>query len=130
MRNAPAAMRAITHTVFFGVVIGLISALGSHYFRSGIFIVNTHVKNNLSQFSLFIGFFISLSIAAYAVYLLQQYGNLKKFDGPADSIYAAHRLDNELDIKAGLLSTLAAFFQLPEVPLWGNMDRLYILGRQ
>ena len=110
MKNAPAAMQAITHTVFFGVVIGLISALGSHYFRSGIFTVNTHVKNTLSQFSLFIGFFISLSIAAYAVYLLQEYGNLKKFDGPADSIYAAHRLDNELDIKAGLLSTLAAFF--------------------
>lgn len=110
MRHAREAMQAITHTVFFGVVIGLISAIGSHYFRVGITTVNKQVNNNLGQFTLFISFFISLSVAAYVVYLLQKYGNLKKFDGPADSIYAAHRLDNELNIKAGLLSTLAAFF--------------------
>ena len=87
MRHARVAMQAITHTVFFGVVIGLISAIGSHYFRVGIATVNTQVYNNLSQFTLFISFFISLSVAAYAVYLLQKYGNLKKFDGPADSVY-------------------------------------------
>ena len=31
MRHAREAMQAITHTVFFGVVIGLVSAIGSHY---------------------------------------------------------------------------------------------------
>ena len=36
MRHAREAMQAITHTVFFGVVIGLVSAIGSHYFRVGI----------------------------------------------------------------------------------------------
>lgn len=110
MRHARAAMQAITHTVFFGVIIGLISAFGSHYFKEGIFTLSGYANKNLSQFNLFLGFFISLSVAAYAVHLLQKYGHLKKFDGPADSIYAAHRLDNELDVKAGLLSTLAAFF--------------------
>ena len=110
MRHARAAMQAITHTVFFGVIIGLISAFGSHYFKEGIFTLSGYVNKNLSQFNLFLGFFISLSVAAYVVHLLQKYGHLKKFDGPADSIYAAHRLDNELDVKAGLLSTLAAFF--------------------
>ena len=29
--------------------------------------------------------------------------------GPADSIFAAHRTDNDLDVRAGLGSTLAAF---------------------
>ena len=110
MRHARAAMQAITHTVFFGVIIGLISAFGSHYFKEGIFTLSGYANKNLSQFNLFLGFFISLSVAAYVVHLLQKYGHLKKFDGPADSIYAAHRLDNELDVKAGLLSTLAAFF--------------------
>ena len=110
MRHARAAMQAITHTVFFGVIIGLISAFGSHYFKEGIFTLSGYVNKNLSQFNLFLGFFISLSVAAYIVHLLQKYGHIKKFDGPADSIYAAHRLDNELDVKAGLLSTLAAFF--------------------
>ena len=110
MRHARAAMQAINHTVFFGVIIGLISAFGSHYFKEGIFTLSSHFNKNLSQFNLFLGFFISLSVAAYIVHLLQKYGHIKKFDGPADSIYAAHRLDNELDVKAGLLSTLAAFF--------------------
>lgn len=110
MRHARAAMQAINHTVFFGVIIGLISAFGSHYFKEGIFTLSSLVNKNLSQFNLFLGFFISLSVAAYIVHLLQKYGHIKKFDGPADSIYAAHRLDNELDVKAGLLSTLAAFF--------------------
>ena len=110
MRHARAAMQAINHTVFFGVIIGLISAFGSHYFKEGIFTFSGHFNKNLSQFNLFLGFFISLSVAAYIVHLLQKYGHIKKFDGPADSIYAAHRLDNELDVKAGLLSTLAAFF--------------------
>ena len=110
MKLALGATHAIIHTVFFGVIIGVISAIGSHYFRSGIATVNSFIDENLSQFTLFIGFFISLSVAAFAVYLLQKYGNLKKFDGPADSIYAAHRLDNELNVKAGILSTLAAFF--------------------
>ena len=53
MRHAREAMQAITHTVFFGVVIGLVSAIGSHYFRVGISTVNKQVNNNLGQFTLF-----------------------------------------------------------------------------
>ncbi|MEK9962053.1 MAG: chloride channel protein, partial [Rhodobiaceae bacterium] len=34
---------------------------------------------------------------------------ISRWHGPADSIYAAHRTDNELDVKAGFGSTLAAF---------------------
>ena len=32
-----------------------------------------------------------------------------RWHGPADSIYAAHRTDNELDVRAGFGSTIAAF---------------------
>ena len=34
---------------------------------------------------------------------------ITRWHGPADSIFAAHRTDNELDVKAGFGSTLAAF---------------------
>ena len=37
---------------------------------------------------------------------------IDRWHGPADSIYAAHRTDNELDLRAGIGSTLAAFISL------------------
>ena len=38
--------------------------------------------------------------------------DIDRWHGPADSIYAAHRTDNELDLRAGIGSTLAAFISL------------------
>ena len=37
------------------------------------------------------------------------YLKLPRWFGPADTIYGAHRPDNELDVKVGLSSTLVAF---------------------
>jgi CIC family chloride channel protein len=37
---------------------------------------------------------------------------IDRWHGPADSIYAAHRTDNELNVRAGIGSTLAAFISL------------------
>ena len=44
-----------------------------------------------------------------AIYILKRTFGIGRWHGPADSIYAAHRTDNELDVKTGLSSTLAAF---------------------
>ena len=38
--------------------------------------------------------------------------DISRWHGPADSIFGAHRLDNEIDVKAGIGSTLAAFISL------------------
>src|SRR6056300_43565 len=52
---------------------------------------------------------IAMLIAAVGIIFIRRMFSITRWHGPADSIYAAHRTDNELDIKAGLGSTLAAF---------------------
>ncbi len=52
---------------------------------------------------------ISLVMAALLILVVRRIFHISRWHGPADSIYAAHRTDNELDIRAGFGSTLAAF---------------------
>ncbi len=51
----------------------------------------------------------SLLTAVCLILLIRRYFSITDWKGPADAIYAAHRSDNELDVKAGFGSTLAAF---------------------
>ena len=51
-------------------------------------------------------FFIIL--AAIAILILRKLFGITKWNGPADSIYAAHQNNDELDIKTGVASTMAA----------------------
>ena len=51
-------------------------------------------------------FFIIL--AAIAILFLRKIFGITKWNGPADSIYAAHQNTDELDIRTGVASTMAA----------------------
>ena len=51
-------------------------------------------------------FFIIL--AAIAILILRKFFGITKWNGPADSIYAAHQNTDELDIRTGVASTMAA----------------------
>src|SRR5210317_2495468 len=53
-----------------------------------------------------------LIVAALLLVLVRRLFRIDRWHGPADSIYAAHRTDNELDLRAGIGSTLAAFISL------------------
>lgn len=53
-----------------------------------------------------------LLAAALFLALVRRLFKLERWHGPADSIYAAHRTDNELDLRAGVGSTAAAFISL------------------
>ena len=53
-----------------------------------------------------------LLAAALFLALVRRLFKLERWHGPADSIYAAHRTDNELDLRAGVGSTVAAFISL------------------
>ena len=53
-----------------------------------------------------------LILAALLLVLVRRLFHIDRWHGPADSIYAAHRTDNELDLRAGIGSTLAAFISL------------------
>ena len=51
---------------------------------------------------------ITLLIAALIINFIKKYTKITRFHGPADSIYGAHRTDNEIDTKTGYFSTFAA----------------------
>lgn len=50
--------------------------------------------------------------AAFLLWGVRRIFGIQRWHGPADSIFGAHRLDNEIDVKAGFGSTLAAFISL------------------
>ena len=52
---------------------------------------------------------VSLLVAVAAIMVVRRVFDIKRWHGPADAIYAAHRSDNELDVRSGFGSTLAAF---------------------
>ena len=53
-----------------------------------------------------------LILAALMLWGVRRFFGITRWHGPADSIYAAHRLDNEIDVRAGVGSTLAAFISM------------------
>jgi len=53
-----------------------------------------------------------LIVAALMLWGVRRFFGITRWHGPADSIYAAHRLDNEIDVRAGVGSTLAAFISM------------------
>ena len=96
-------------SIIIGIFLGLSGATAAHYFRSGIqFVENTYliVMPTTNNFLMLI---CSLSLAGLLVTLLKSYFKIDRWHGPPDTIFAAHRTDNELDLKKGVLSTLAAF---------------------
>ena len=51
-------------------------------------------------------------IAALLIGLLIKYQKIDRFHGPADTIYAAHQIDGQLDVKKGFLSTLTSLISI------------------
>ncbi|MDC0381752.1 hypothetical protein OAM68_02100, partial [Planktomarina temperata] len=62
----------------------------------------------LGIFTLDIKICVFIILAALSILFLRKIFGISKWNGPADSIYAAHQTTNELDIKTGIASTIAA----------------------
>ncbi len=101
--------------VILGVGFGITMAVVSNAFVKGvIFLTSTYKSNHLLTFTLHEHQFsfmplVVIIFAAFAIIYVRKIFGLDRFYGPADSIYAAHRSDNELDIRRGFGSTLSAF---------------------
>ena len=101
--------------VILGVGVGITMAVVSNAFVKGvIFLTSTYKSNHLLTFTLQEHQFslmplVVIIFAAFSIIYVRKIFGLDRFYGPADSIYAAHRSDNELDIRRGLGSTLSAF---------------------
>ena len=53
-----------------------------------------------------------LFLAVFALDVIRRTFDITRWHGPADAVYACHRTDNELDLKRGIGSTLAALISL------------------
>ena len=101
--------------VILGVGVGITMAVVSNAFVKGvIFLTSTYKSNHLLTFTLQEHQFslmplVVIIFAAFSIIYVRKIFGLDRFYGPADSIYAAHRTDNELDVRRGLGSTLSAF---------------------
>ena len=101
--------------IILGVGVGITMAVVSNAFVKGvIFLTSTYKSNQLLTFTLQDHQFsliplVVIIFAAFSIIYVRKVFGLDRFYGPADSIYAAHRSDNELDIRRGFGSTLSAF---------------------
>ena len=96
-------------SIFVGVLLGFFGATAAHYFRAGIYFFESVSRDYFQNTTSFLFLFCGLSGAAIVISLIKTIFKVERWQGPADTIFAAHRIDNELDIKTGIASTLAAF---------------------
>ena len=100
--------------VLIGLLFGLVMSLVSNLFVMTVKAA-TGFREGYSAELLTIGDsgltlapLVCLIVTAVIVVWIRTALGIGRWHGPADSIYAAHRTDNELDIRAGFGSTLAA----------------------
>ena len=103
-------LKLVLISILIGMLLGVFGATAAHYFRAGIHFIEQFVNTRFDNANRFILLFCSLSIAAFIISLIKAKFSVIRWHGPSDTIFAAHRVDNELDIKSGVASTLAAFF--------------------
>ena len=109
------SLKIICIVMITGLGFGILMSIVSNAFVIGVeFLFNSREKLNFIEIDLFgktidIGPLLSLFLAVGAILLVRHLFSIDRWHGPADSIYAAHRTDNELDVKKGFGSTIAAF---------------------
>jgi len=103
------AVKFVITSIIIGSILGLVGASAAHYFRVGIVLISDGFSQIISNSYGFFYYVFTLSIAVFIVHQIKKLNIGKPFQGIADSIFYAHRPDNEADIKSGILSTLAAF---------------------
>ena len=108
-------VRSLIGLILTGLGFGILMAFVTNGFVKGVGAITSHrdkwdiMNFDVSGMSLSLTPLLAILIAAFSIIFIRRIFKITRWHGPADSIYAAHRTDNELDIKAGLGSTLAAF---------------------
>ena len=85
-------------SILNGILLGIFGATAVHYFRAGIHFIEQFVSNRFDNANRFVLFFCSLSTAAFVISLIKAKFCVIGWHGPADTIFAAHMVDNKLDI--------------------------------
>ena len=105
-------------TLITGTGIGLVVSFVASLFVAGLHFL-TDQRSRMDGYLTFLEFYdgslvpmLWLIGAALLLWCVRRLFGIERWHGPADSIFGAHRLDNEIDVRAGIGSTLAAFISL------------------
>lgn len=108
-------LRTIAGGILCGLGFGLVMSIVSNGFVIGVKSLTawreafSFGRMSLAGIDISLAPLLSLVIAAGLILVVRRLFGISRWHGPADSIYAAHRTDNELDVRSGFGSTLAAF---------------------
>ena len=109
------AFRFVFITLITGTGIGLSVSLVASFFVAGLHFFDNQRHLLSGHFSFLkisdgsLAPLIWLVVAALLLSVVRRIFGVVRWHGPADSIFGAHRLDNEIDVRAGIGSTAAAF---------------------
>ena len=112
------ASRFVLITLIIGMGTGLVVSFVASLFVAGLHFL-TDQRNRMDGYYPFLEFadgslvpMIWLIGAALLLWCVRRLFRIQRWHGPADSIFGAHRLDNEIDVKSGVGSTLGAFVSI------------------
>ena len=105
-----AVIKYLFASILVGTALGVSGAFAAQGFRSGIIFVSDFLRRIYQGDPNFFFYLFTLSIALLFVHYSKVFIKGKPFQSVADSIYLAHKSNNETDVRVGIVSTLAAFF--------------------
>ena len=115
MLQTSRALSATMLDLLVGSVLGVLVSVAAALFVAGtrffsqqqLFWQGFHF--NIGGLDVYPAIFVTLGLAALGVAVIRKVFALDRWHGPADTIYAAHSTQVEIDVKRGIGSTLAAF---------------------
>ena len=110
LENPVAVIKYLFASMLVGLILGIGGAFAAQGFRSGIVLISDYAEKIFAQDPNFFFYLTTLSAALVLVHYSRTLVKNKPFQSVADSIYLAHKSNNETDLKVGFISTIAAFF--------------------
>jgi CIC family chloride channel protein len=108
--NSLDVIKYLIASILVGVILGIGGAFAAQGFRLGIVLVSDYSERLFARDPNIFFYLITLSSALVLVHYSRILIKGKPFQSVSDSIYLAHKANNETDLKVGFISTFAAFF--------------------
>ena len=108
--NSVDVIKYLIASILVGVILGIGGAFAAQGFRLGIVLAFDYSERLFARDPNIFFYLITLSLALVLVHYSRILINGKPFQSVSDSIYLAHKANNETDLKVGFISTFAAFF--------------------
>jgi CIC family chloride channel protein len=103
--------------IFTGLIVSCVAQIFMYSGKKVFELLRSDVPYDFLNFVLFdqqynfVPLIIGI-LAAILIGLLIKYQKIDRFHGPADTIYAAHQIDGQLDVRKGFLSTLTSLISI------------------